>query len=176
MQSDSIDNKLDKWASQLPDLDLSGRHVIWRIDLVAHYLNRLIEDAIARYGLSASEFKVLLTLLRAAPSYQSTPTDLAVGLMTSGAMTSLIDRLETAGYVERAPDPTDGRGVLVRLTPSGREIIERAHTAYLARERELLSMLTDEEQRTLTALLRKIVVSLETAYPDKPRRHRPSKR
>ena len=46
--------------------------------------------------------------------------------MTKQAMTELVDHLEGAGYLERAPDPGDGRAKLVRLTPRGRACIAAA--------------------------------------------------
>jgi DNA-binding MarR family transcriptional regulator len=171
---DSTDDILDAWARQLPDTDLSGRHVIWRIDVLARHLDQQIMREIGRFGLGSTEFKLLLALLRQGPTYESAPTDLARTLMlTSGAMTNLLDRMETAGYVTRAPDPRDGRGVRVRLTDQGHAVIEAAHTAYLAREQELLNILTLEERETLAALLRKMLLPLEAASPYQPRRARP---
>jgi DNA-binding MarR family transcriptional regulator len=171
---DSTDNVLDEWAQQLPDIDLSGRQVIWRIDVLARHLDQQIAREIDRFGLGSTEFKLLLALLRQGPPHESAPTDLARNLMlTSGTMTNLLDRLETAGLVSRAPDPRDGRGVRVRLTDQGRTVIEAAHAAYLTREQALLSMLSPEERETLAALLRKVLLPLEASAPYKPRRARP---
>jgi DNA-binding MarR family transcriptional regulator len=176
-ERDSIDDILDEWEQQLPGTDLSGRQVIWRIDTLARLLNQQIAREIDRFGVSSTEFKLLLGLLRQGPPYESAPTDLARAmLLTSGAMTNLLDRLETAGYVVRAPDPYDGRGVRVRLTERGQSVIEAAHAAYLTRERALLSMLTADERDTLAALLRKMLIPLEAFAPYRPRRARPPRK
>jgi DNA-binding MarR family transcriptional regulator len=55
------------------------------------------------------------------------PTDLAQSaLITSGAMTSRLDRLERARLIERRPDPGDRRGVLVQLTERGERLAAEA--------------------------------------------------
>jgi DNA-binding MarR family transcriptional regulator len=70
--------------------------------------------------------------------------------------TSLVDKLERAGYVERVPDPSDGRARLVRLTPraeaalpvarAAEEEIEKEWRAHLGRER------MEQLRESLTAL------------------------
>ena len=59
-------------------------------------------------------------LRRQGPPYELRPTDLFRLLgVTSGAMTYRIDKLVARGLVERAPDPEDGRGAVIRLTSAG---------------------------------------------------------
>ncbi|MFY9719469.1 MAG: MarR family transcriptional regulator, partial [Candidatus Cybelea sp.] len=93
--------------------------------------------------------------------YQLSPTELYREMMlTSGAMTNRIDRLEAAGLVARRPDPDDRRGTLVRLTPKGKALIDAATSKHVANEERLLSALTVREQQQLTELLRKLLVGL----------------
>ena len=95
--------------------------------LVALWLNRLgrlfevsLDALVRRHGLVPSEFRVLGTLLLDGEPYELSPTRLnAIVVLTSGGMTKAVSRLETLGLVERRADPADGRGVLVRLTPTG---------------------------------------------------------
>ncbi len=92
--------------------------------LIALWLNRLGRrfevqlDALVRAeGLIPSEFRVLGTLLLNGEPHELSPTRLnEIVVLTSGGMTKAIRRLESLQLVERRADPSDGRGVLVRLT------------------------------------------------------------
>jgi DNA-binding MarR family transcriptional regulator len=115
----------------------------------------------ARFGLQSGEFDVLATLRRSGPPYALTPTALYEATMvTSGAITNRLDRLESAGLISRTPHPGDRRGVVVQLTETGRALIDDAVTAHVANEHQILSGLTREEQDTLARLLAKLVGSL----------------
>ena len=81
-------------------------------------------------------------------------------MLTSSGTTKRLDRLEAAGHIARKPDPTDRRGVLIRLTPKGRSLIDQAAVKHLANERRILSGLTPAEQRQLADLLRKLRITL----------------
>jgi len=95
--------------------------------LVALWLNRLgrlfevnLDSLVRRHGLIPSEFRVLGTLLLNGSPYELSPTLLnEIVVLTSGGMTKAVSRLESVALVERHADPSDGRGVLVRLTRSG---------------------------------------------------------
>lgn len=84
-------------------------------------------------------------------------------MLTSGAMTNRIDRLEEAGLVLRRPDPQDRRGTLVRLTAKGKALIDAASTQHVANEERLLAALSAREQLQLGELLRKLLLSLGDA-------------
>jgi DNA-binding MarR family transcriptional regulator len=84
-------------------------------------------------------------------------------MLTSGAMTNRIDRLEEAGLVSRRADPQDRRGTLVRLTAKGKPLIDAATTQHVANEERLLAGLSAREQLQLADLLRKLLLSLGDA-------------
>lgn len=73
--------------------------------------------------------------------------------VTQPAMTQLVSRLERERLAERATDPTDGRVVLVRITPAGRELLARRRETRARHLAELLSTLSTEDQRRLAAAL-----------------------
>jgi DNA-binding MarR family transcriptional regulator len=75
-------------------------------------------------------------------------------------MTDRLDRLERAGLVERRPDPKDRRGKLIALTAAGRRLIDETIGRHVANEERLLSSLTEAEQETLDALLKKLIAGL----------------
>ena len=115
----------------------------------------------ARFGLQAGEFDVLATLRRSGSPYALTPTALYEATMvTSGAMTNRLDRLEKAGLILRAPHPNDRRGIVVRLTEKGLALIDAAVAAHVANEHEILSGLTQTERETLSHLLEKLIGSV----------------
>jgi DNA-binding MarR family transcriptional regulator len=82
-------------------------------------------------------------------------------MLSSGAMTNRLDRLEKAGFVRRVPDPKDRRGVLVELTPAGEKQIDAAVVEQAAKEIDLMSALSAQERSALNTLLRKVLGSLE---------------
>lgn len=132
---------------------------------LAEVAQRVARDGInpfmAEHGLQFGEFDVLATLRRAGPPYALSPTFLYEATMvTSGAMTGRIDRLERAGYVERRPDPADRRGALVALTPRGFTLIDQMMAPHVENERRILSALTHEEQNNLSELLLKLLIGL----------------
>ena len=114
----------------------------------------------ARFGLQAGEFDVLATLRRSGQPYALTPTALYEATMvTSGAMTNRLDRLEKAGLILRGPHPNDRRGIVVQLTENGLALIDAALTAHVANEHEILAGLTVAERDTLAGLLAKLMGS-----------------
>jgi DNA-binding MarR family transcriptional regulator len=115
----------------------------------------------ARFGLQAGEFDVLATLRRSGAPYALTPTALYEATMvTSGAMTNRLDRLEKAGLILRGPHPNDRRGIVVQLTENGLALIDAAVTAHVANEHEILAGLTGAERETLAQLLGKLIESV----------------
>jgi DNA-binding MarR family transcriptional regulator len=82
-------------------------------------------------------------------------------MLSSGAMTNRIDRLEQDGLVVRSRDLEDRRSVIVTLTAKGQELVDAAVIAYVANEARLLSGLTLTERGTFVGLLRTLLLSLE---------------
>lgn len=162
MQQDHVDQIMAQWRRERPDLDPSPMGVIGRISRAALTLGRELEATFAGFGLNRGEFDVLATLRRSGPPYRLTPTALFTDLMlSSGAMTNRLDRLEQAGLIARTPDPADRRGTLVGLTPSGLELIDNAVAAHLANEQRLLGPLSADDREQLAQLLRRLLRSLE---------------
>ncbi len=158
---DRIDRILAQWRRERPDLDTRPMGLIGRIQRVAAALRPRLDETHEISGLLGESFDVLASLRRSGPPFQLSPTELYREMMlTSGAMTNRIDRLEDAGLVTRRPDPDDRRGTLVRLTPKGKTLIDAATTKHVANEERLLSALTLGEQQQLADILRKLLLSL----------------
>lgn len=159
---DAVDRILDQWKRERPDLDLTAMGVFARLARVGAIGARAVNATFAKHQLNLGEFDVLAALRRAGAPHRLTPTQLSRSLLlSSGAMTNRIDRLEQAGLVERRDDPNDRRGILVGLTTAGLGRVEAAVTDHVAGEARVLSVLTRAEQAQLNALLRKLLGAMD---------------
>ena len=170
MQEDAIDRIVHQWNRERPLLDVSATHVLQRISRLYLLQSASFAEVFDRYDITFGEFEVLAALLRSGPPYQMSPTRLVDSVvLSSGAMTNRIDRVEALGLVERLPDPHDRRGTLVALTAEGRQTVDAAVVAHLANEERLLGALSPAERGTLARLLRKLLLSDPFAAHDSPR-------
>jgi DNA-binding MarR family transcriptional regulator len=157
---DEIDRIVEQWNRERPELDVSPTHTLQRITRLSLLQGVSFARVFARYGISFGEYLVLAALRRAGPPYRMNPTRLFNSvILSSGAMTNRLDRLEEMGLVERQADPADRRGRLVALTDRGRDLVDIAVIDYLETEERLLGALDAGEREQLTALLRKLLTS-----------------
>ena len=160
---DDVDEIVAAWRRERPDLDPEPLHVFSRLSRLARRLDLDRATAFGDHGIDGWEFDVLSALRRAGDPYELSPGRLGQEtLVTSGTMTNRIDRLAAKGWVERAPSPTDRRGVIVRLTDAGRSAVDGAMADLLDRERDQLSELGTAEITELTALLRRLLAPFES--------------
>lgn len=158
MAKDAVDLIVSQWKKERPDLDLRPMALVGRFGRVAAILGRAIDAQLAEHELNTGEFDVLAALRRAGGPYELTPTALARAMMLSpGAMTNRLDRLEQRGLIERVLDKSDRRSFIVRLTRKGLLWVDTAVTDHVANEKKLLSPLTASEQATFDHLLRKLL-------------------
>jgi DNA-binding MarR family transcriptional regulator len=154
-EADEVDVIVDAWKRERPDVDVSAMQVLSRVSRLARHLDRARKQAFAAHDLETWEFDVLAALRRAGPPYDLSPGRLvAETLVTSGTMTNRVDRLVGRGLVERRPDPDDRRGVLVRLTATGRRTVDAALDELLVHEREILRALDTADATKLADALR----------------------
>lgn len=160
--ADHVDRVLAQWAAQRPDLDVSPMAVIGRLTRAERRIGAELARTFAEHELDRASFDVLATLRRSDPPHRLTPTQLMRSAMvTSGAITQRLDRLEARGLVARAPNEADGRGTHVSLTDSGRALIDRALPDHVATEERLLAALDDAERDALASTLRRLLLALE---------------
>ncbi|MEW2302241.1 MarR family transcriptional regulator [Streptomyces sp. NPDC006655] len=154
------------WRRERPDVDITPQAVIGRLHRLADQLTEELCLVYGRYGLAEGEFDVLCALRRAGEPYERAPGELAAHTMvTTGAMTKRIDRLERAGLVTRRRSHDDRRGRIVALTRPGRELIDRAFTDHMRNERRLLDLLTPAETEALEGLLTAWLSRMDTPCP-----------
>lgn len=167
MNKDMIDEVVLQWQEARPDLDPSALRVVGRILRLAGHLERRANQALGEFDLPVGGFDVLGTLRRAGKPYALTPTQLMRSTMlTSGAMTNRIDRLEKQGLVERSPDPNDRRSLLVCLTRKGLKVIDRAVPVRFAEADDATSALSARESGMLETLLSKMLLLVEPSDLD----------
>lgn len=159
---DQIDRIVGLWQQVRPDLELESTEVIGRIVRLEYFITRRVLQDLAHYDLNVGEFDVLAALRRHPPSFQLSPHQLqSMVLISSGALTNRINRLESRGLVSRAQAEHDRRGVIVTLTEQGFNVLETAVKHHLAAEAELANTLSIEEQRQVAALLKKMLLAIE---------------
>jgi DNA-binding MarR family transcriptional regulator len=154
---DHVDRILEQWRAERPDLDPSPMAVVGRLARASAALAAGTDATFARHGIDASTFDVLATLRRQGAPYRLAPAALAQeSMITTSAVAQRLNRLEALGFVTRLPRPEDGRGELVELTTSGRELVDRVLPDHLATEEALLAPLDARERRTLAGLLARL--------------------
>jgi DNA-binding MarR family transcriptional regulator len=163
---DHVDDLTDQWARERPELDTSVLRLSARVVRLERFLSRRIQSDLDAVGLNEGEVNVLASLRRAGPPFELTPTELYKGLLvSSGAMTNRLDRLEDAGLIRRIPDETDRRRTRVALTERGLGTIDQAMDAHIRGLDELLGFLDARQRDDLEDLLRTVMVHLEADEP-----------
>ncbi|MCW3845394.1 MarR family transcriptional regulator [Micromonospora yasonensis] len=159
--ADHVDHVLEQWAAERADLDVSPMAVIGRLSRLVRVVNAELNRTFGAHGLDAASFDVLATLRRGGRPYRLTPSELMRDAMvTSGAVTQRLERLESRGLIARTPSTTDRRAVHVTLTAEGLALIDRVLPEHVATEHRLLAALPAAERAVLADTLRSLLESL----------------
>lgn len=162
-EQDSIGQLLADWARERPDLDFAPLGVITRLARVRSHIDTALLQVFRDFGLTAADFRVIVTLRRVGPPYELPQARLMSQLaLTSGTISLRVDRLVKRGVVTRGADPDDKRGQRIRLTEDGVRLFDKIAPVHLANEERLLSSLTPGERDTLARLLSKLLISFES--------------
>jgi DNA-binding MarR family transcriptional regulator len=157
---DAVDRITGQWRLVRPDLDSSPIEVIGRVSRLSRLIDRHLAENFARYDIESWMYDVLATLRRGGQPYERTAGELVRQTMvTTGAITNRIDRLEQRGFVERI-GADDRRKVLVRLTQRGFDVVEDVVHSHLATEQEILAALSPRQRNELSNLLRTTLLAL----------------
>src|SRR6266700_4916883 len=162
MSADVVDSMLDQWHRERPDLDVTTTGILGRISRIAALVDHAMDQVFQPHGLTGADFIVLAALRRSGKPYQLTPTALSRSMMvSSGGTTKRLDRLEARGLIRRDPDPADRRGTLVTLTTAGLATIDTVESENVQNEKRLVATLSPNQRKTLTRLLRELLLALE---------------
>ncbi|HEX8648586.1 MAG TPA: MarR family transcriptional regulator [Thermoleophilaceae bacterium] len=158
---DPVGRLVLQWEAERPDLDLRTMATVARLLGVGRLVGAELAAMAAEHGLDVPEADLLFTLRRAGAPYRLTPSALSRSLLvSSGTLTSRLDRLERKGLVERAANPGDRRSVEVVLTQAGRELVDGVVTEHVRNEQEMLSILSEREIDDLNRLSVKLLSHL----------------
>ncbi|MFS8047620.1 MarR family winged helix-turn-helix transcriptional regulator [Rhizobium sp. BR 314] len=159
--SDAIDVAQRAWSRERPDVDNWPVGVIGRTQRLARVFEDELQTFFRQSGLDTGEVDMLFTLRRSGAPYGLTPTQLVKSLMiTSGAVTKRINRLETKGLVQRIPAGFDRRIVQVQLTEHGLAMVDQLFAPHIENEVQLLKGLDRDKLDQLADLLRTLLQSL----------------
>jgi len=168
--TDRVDDHVDQAIREFPEIDPSVEAIVSRIDKLSRYLNRSMSESLARHELTEGEYKVLVKLRLAGEPHRLSPGELSqMLLLSTGAMTNRLDRLEERDLVVRRPDPRDRRGILVELTSRGQEVLVAAVGEQAAKEAKLVEVLDGEDRERTNELLRKLLIHFEELMGPPPR-------
>jgi len=150
------------WLQQRPDLDMTVACTLLRLERVNQLHEMRVQKISKTVGLHTGDLHVLLALRRSGKPYELRPTDLFRALLvTSGAMTKRVARLQEGGFILRVSANDDGRSELVRLTAKGLATADRGITE-IARVVDRVteeSGLTRTEIAALDRALRKLLAA-----------------
>ncbi|BCI78316.1 HTH-type transcriptional regulator MhqR [Vibrio cholerae] len=158
MPNDKVDAILAQWRSVRPDLDCSSMGVVGRLRQTNGIWKTKLDQVFDGFGLSCIEFDILATIRR--NDREITPTELYQTLMlSSGAISTRIEQLVQRGLVQRVASEEDRRSCKVTLTEQGITLVDQALNAHVTNMNRMLAVLTEQEQRQLEQLLKKILLA-----------------
>ena len=164
-QRDRIDQIVDRLA-ELPaveHVDPLAEGICDRISVIQRRLMLRHKRSLDHHGITWRDWQVLTNLMLGGDTPRS-PGELASTLMvTTGAMTNVLDRLEEAGLTRRLRNPADRRSVIVEATEGGVALWYAAVNELGAQEAGVVSVLSEREQRELNDLLRKLLAGFGDA-------------
>ncbi|MFB6483797.1 MULTISPECIES: MarR family winged helix-turn-helix transcriptional regulator [Streptomyces] len=158
--SDAVDAIVGQWTAERPDLaaGLWPVEVVARIQRMTRVIDKQQKAFAAEHDLEVGELDILFTLCRSGPPYALTAGALIpAAMVTSGAITNRIDRMEAKGLVERVRDGRDRRTVRIRLTEQSLALTQLMITEHLRGYAELLAPLDPTTCATMAQALRTLL-------------------
>lgn len=157
MSDDRIDDLVASWKKERPDLDASAMNIVGRIIFLGRMMEKRASEVLKDSGIYYTDLDVLATLRRSGHPFELSPTRLLQSvLITSGAMTALLNRLEKMELIDRKPDAKDGRVMLAALSVKGKKLIDKAIEVRFLEAHKAVSSLDVLEKDQLTKLLKKL--------------------
>lgn len=160
--NDLIDTLITDWKQERPELDASAMLIVGRILKLGKTLEKRAGKALLDSNIHYTDLDVLATLRRSGKPFELTPTQLMQSvLITSGAMTALLDRLVRLDLIYRSPDKKDGRVKRAGLTKKGVKVIDKAIKIRFEEADDAIRVFNKNEKETLSKLLKKMTLFLE---------------
>ncbi|MEM8985209.1 MAG: MarR family transcriptional regulator [Pseudomonadota bacterium] len=157
---DLVDRLIADWRREAPELEPEGMAVIGRVVQLGRKVEQRIQTKLKPYGLTYTDFDLLATLRRSGGDYCLTPTELRQSvLLTSGAMTAALDRIEGMGLIERVRTKPDRRSLAARLTPAGRALLDKVLKLRFDDANTLVASLSKTQRDTAATALRRLLLA-----------------
>jgi DNA-binding MarR family transcriptional regulator len=158
------DMSLQEFSRRYPNMNPSALKTCAELMRTGSDLLAVFESVSGQYGLSQGRLLVLIVMNRR-PQEALNPSFLAEKLrVTRATMTGLLDGLEKENLIERVADLRDRRKIGVRLTPEGKQVLEKLLPDYYRNMARLTSGLSENERQTMLSLLSKINRKLNSPF------------
>lgn len=161
---------IHQWRRERPDVDLTAFVIAGAITQIFQQTEAEFRRLATSLDIAPGDLRILFALRRSGVENPKRPTDLFQSLLiSSGAVTKQVDRLEAKGLAKRLPDPSYQRGALIRLTARGAKVADAAIEAICSRETSIgaaVANLTDEEREIGTRFLQRFLAQFDR--PDAP--------
>jgi DNA-binding MarR family transcriptional regulator len=146
----------DRFLELFPEVDVLAAETLMNLMRLADLTSEGFDRIARPEGLSISGVEVLRMLaLHGGPL---TSAEIASGVfVTTATITTVLATLERRGLIEREPHPTDGRKILMHLTPEAEALLARVMKEYLAMTEKLMAALSTREQETLQSFLTRLL-------------------
>ncbi len=155
--TDTVGTMVGQWGRERPELDASPMLVVGRVFHLANRWDRALRGPFAEAGLANGDFDVLAALRRSGEPYVLSAGELSrTVLVTTGAITKRVDRLEASGWVTRSVAEEDSRGRRIALTKAGLRLTDELMEVHLENQRRLIERLSADERTELERLLTKL--------------------
>jgi DNA-binding MarR family transcriptional regulator len=160
--TDSVQRELARGLVGHPAADPVTEAATKRIVQIARHYQRAMDRVTARHGVSLGDCEVIWHLAHT-DSSQHTPGQLARAFqVTAGTMTSRLDRLERARYVERSIDSGNRVKIKVALTPAGQALHHATADDMIELRRDLIAgALAPGDLTALDVLLQQVLTGIE---------------
>jgi len=150
---DPIERAAETWEERFgPASAMRAATSVFRVQQI---LLARFDEVLRPHGLTFARYEVLVLLTFSRTGKLPLKVIGSRLMVHPTSVTNAIDRLTAAGYVQRRPNPTDGRGVLAGITDSGRNVVEQATAALTAMDFGMGDVPVDE-LTTLFDVLRRV--------------------
>ena len=161
-EQDIIDILVSEWKNERPSLDASAMQVVGRLIKIGKTLEKRAGNALKDSKIHYTDLDVLATIRRSGEPYKLTPKELMKSvLITSGAMTTLLDRLTKLELIFRENDEKDKRIKRACLTEKGKVVIDKAIEIRFKEATSSVEMLNESEFENAVFLLKKMLRHLD---------------
>ena len=158
-----IDETIQTWVEQRPDLDFASMSLSLKLTSVVRAVSYEIARQLEETGINLGEFDVLATLRRHGRGAKLTPKEIASAtFVTPSGLTSRLARLEKMGLITREADPSDGRGALIKITATGKRLADQGIEIVVAIEDRFINELPTQMKKGLDQSMTRMIKTLDS--------------